>query len=146
MFTTFISSEPAGSRNKKLSALVKSKRCDHTGIAPLKEGGFLHSDPKAKANILNRQFTSVFSSDNGSSLPDLGNSHHPTMDSINVNVNGVIKLLKNLKPFAASGPDGIPTMLLKQTAVEIASALRLLFQASLDQGKGKYQHSGRKPR
>ena len=57
------------------------------------------------------------------------------MDSINVNVNGVIKLLKNLKPFAASGPDGTHTMLLKQTAVEIAPALRLLFQASLDQGK-----------
>ena len=44
-----ISSVPAGSRNKKLGALVKSKRCDHTGVAPLKEGGFLHSDPKAKA-------------------------------------------------------------------------------------------------
>ena len=35
----------------------------------------------------------------------------------------------------ASGPDGIPTMLLKQTAVEIAPAVTLLFQASLDQGK-----------
>ena len=94
-----------------------------------------HSDPKAKANILNRQFTSVFSSDNGATLPDLGVSNHPTMDNISVSVNGVIKLLKNLKPFSAAGPDGIPTMLLKQTAEQIAPAVTLLFQASINQGR-----------
>ena len=130
-----IHSEPADGRNKKLGALVKAKRSDQMGVAPLKEGGFLHSDPKTKANILNRQFTSVFSSDNGAPLPDLGVSNHPTMDNISVSVNGVIKLLKNLKSFAASGPDGIPTMLLKQTAEEIAPAVTLLFQASINQGK-----------
>ena len=52
-----------------------------------------------------------------------------------MSVNGVIKLLKNLKSFAASGPDGIPTMLLKQTAEEIAPAVTLLFRASINQGK-----------
>ena len=126
---------PAGGRSKKLGAFVKSKRYDNSGVAPLKEGGFLHSDPKAKANILNCQFTSVFSTDNGTPLPDLGDSHHPPMENVTVNENGVIKLLKNPKPFTASGPDGIPTMLLKQTAVEIAPAVTLLFQTSLDQGK-----------
>ena len=130
-----INSEPASGRNKKLGALVKSKRRDQTGIAPLKDGGFLHADPKAKANILNRQFTSVFSTDNGTPLPDLGPSKHPSMDSICVNKNGVIKLLRNLKPHSASGPDGIPTMLLKHTAEEIAPAVTMLFQASLDQGQ-----------
>ncbi|XP_072037138.1 uncharacterized protein [Amphiura filiformis] len=108
-----ISSEP-GNRNKKLGALVKSKRCDSSGIAPLKDGGYLHSDPKTKANILNRQFTSVFSRDNGAPIPDLGDSQHPSMDDIDVSLNGVIKLLRNLKPHSASGPDGIPNMLLKK--------------------------------
>ncbi|XP_038045149.1 uncharacterized protein LOC119719722 [Patiria miniata] len=130
-----IHSVPAGCRNKKLGALVKAKRCDLMGVAPLKEGGFLHTDPKAKANTLNRQFTSVFSTDNGAPLPDLGTSNHPEMENITVSENGVIKLLKNLKPFTASGPDGIPTMLLKQTAAEIAPAATLLFQASIDQGR-----------
>ena len=43
--------------------------------------------------------------------------------------------LENLKPHSASGPDGIPTMLLKHTAEEIAPAVTMLFQASLDQGQ-----------
>ncbi|XP_072181422.1 uncharacterized protein [Diadema setosum] len=117
-----IHSVPAGCRNKKLGALEKAKRCDHIGVAPLKDGGFLHSDPRSKANILNRQFSSVFSIDDGAPIPDLEDKEYPTMDNIQVSENGVIKLLKNLKSFTASGPDGIPTMLLKQAAVDIAPA------------------------
>ena len=48
--------------------------------------------------------------------------------------NGVSKLLRNLKPHKATGPDGIPARLLKETAIEIAPAVSLLFQTSLDQG------------
>ena len=55
--------------------------------------------------------------------------------NITVCQNGVIKLLRNLKPFTASGPDGIPTKLLKETAAEISPAITLLFQASIDQGR-----------
>jgi hypothetical protein len=43
--------------NKKLGALVKAKRCDQTGVAPLKNGNLVHSDPMTKANILNKQFS-----------------------------------------------------------------------------------------
>ena len=39
-----IHSVSAGGRGKKLGVFVKSKRCDNSGVAPLKEGGFLHSD------------------------------------------------------------------------------------------------------
>ena len=97
-----------GERNKKLGALIKSKRTDQMGVAPLKDNGLLHADPKTKANILNWQFTSVFSVDDGSPVPDLGNSQHPSMDNITVDQNGVIKL---------------------------APAVTLLFQASINQGK-----------
>ncbi len=131
-----VHTDPASRRNKKLGALVKSKRCDQMGVAPLKVGSFVHSDPKRKANILNNQFTSVFSADDGSPVPDLNDSDaHPTMDEILVDLNGVIKLLKNVKPFTASGPDKIPAMLLKESAEEIAPAIQLLFQASISQGR-----------
>ncbi|XP_072051476.1 uncharacterized protein [Amphiura filiformis] len=127
-----IDSDPDG--NKKLGALVKSKRCDQMGVAPLKEGNILHCDPKQKANILNRQFSSVFTVDSDSSLPDLGPSPHPTMNDINVSCAGVTKLLQNLKPHKAAGPDGIPVRLLKETAEEISPAITMLFQATLNQG------------
>ena len=128
-----VCSDPSRGSNKMLGALVKSKRCDQMGVLPLKEGGFLHTDPKTKANILNRQFTSVFSADDNSPLPDLGPSLHPTMNDITVNQNGVIKLLRNLKPSTASGPNGISAMLLKEAAEEISPAVTLLFQSSINQ-------------
>ena len=64
----------------------------------------------------------------------MGANPYPAMDNIQVNCNGVIKLLRNLKPYKATGPDGIPAKLLKETAEQIAPAITLLFQASLNQG------------
>ena len=127
----------AADGNKRLGSLVKSKRCDQLGVAPLKDGNLIHPDPRTKANILNRQFASVFVQDDSTSspVPDLGPGFYPTMPNITVNQNGVIKLLKNINPHKASGPDGIPGKLLKEIAVEVSPAIVLLFQASIDQGK-----------
>ena len=82
----------------------------------------------------NRQFVSVFTDDTKTSLPDLGPSQHPSMEDINVSCEGVVKLLMNLKPHNAAGPDDIPLMLLKEAADEIAPEINLLFLASLNQG------------
>ncbi|XP_072043470.1 uncharacterized protein [Amphiura filiformis] len=130
--TNIICSDPGN--NKRLGALIKARRCDQAGVAPLKEGNLLHSDPLTKAGILNRQFSSVFTNDVTTVLPDLPPGLHPPMSDIEVNCSGVIKLLRNLKAHKATGPDGVPAMLLKQIAEEIAPAITLLFQASLDQG------------
>ena len=43
-------------KQKRLFSFVKSLRRDNSGIAPLKEHGRLHDDPKDKADILNRQY------------------------------------------------------------------------------------------
>ena len=51
-----------------------------------------------------------------------------------VNTAGVAKLLKNINCHKATGPDGVPVRLLKEIADEIAPAITILFQASLDQG------------
>ncbi|KAH3800403.1 hypothetical protein DPMN_154036 [Dreissena polymorpha] len=54
-------SEPGG-KNKKLYSYVKSMKSDSSGVAPLKKDGSTYSDASAKAEILNDQFSSVFSS------------------------------------------------------------------------------------
>ena len=46
----------------------------------------------------------------------------------------MVKLLKNVKPHKAAEHDDIYLMLLKEAADEIAPAITLLFQASLNQG------------
>ena len=54
------------------------------------------------------------------------------MEPIIISTPGVIKLIKNLKPHKASGPDNIPTRLLIMVAEEIAPMLTTIFQTSLD--------------
>ena len=129
-----VSSDP--SSNTRLGALVKSLRCDQLGVFPLKAGDILHSDPKIKAEILNRQFVSAFTAAEGNTaLPDIGTSTAPVIETIHVSCRGVTKLLRNLKSHKATGPDGIPAQLLKEAATELAPAVILLFQASFNQGK-----------
>ena len=55
--------------NKPFWNFVKSRKKDNTGVSPLKQEGKLFSDPKSKANILLKQFKSVFTVDNSSDLP-----------------------------------------------------------------------------
>ena len=70
-----------------------------------------------------------------STLPDLGQSPHPPMNNIVVHERGVLKLLKGLRPFKATGPDEIPAFILKQAATSLAPYLTRIFQLSLDHGK-----------
>jgi hypothetical protein len=113
---------------------VKSKRQDASGVAPLKEAGITYSDPSMKANILNRQFCSVFTEEVLSDIPNLGESPYPDMQDINITTQGVLKLLLGLNPRKAAGPDNIPCRLLVTVAHEIAPALTFLFRISLKTG------------
>ena len=56
------------------------------------------------------------------------------MNSITIKEEGVKKLLKNLKTSKAPGPDGITPRILKELCDELAPALTLLFQSSIDSG------------
>ena len=56
------------------------------------------------------------------------------MEDVTVPCKGAVKLLKNLMQHKAAGQDDIPLMLLKEAADEIAQAITLLFQASLNRG------------
>lgn len=122
---------------KRFWSFIKSKRCETTGVAPLRDtDGLTYSDGKSKANILNQQFSSVFNSDEDvSTIPDKGPSPHPAMDNITVTENGVCKLLRNLNIHKASGPDEIPTRLIKEQAENLAPIFTTFFQASITQGK-----------
>ena len=55
------------------------------------------------------------------------------MDNISISPAGVCKLLRGLKEHKATGPDKIPTRLLKTLAEELTPVYSLFFQASLNQ-------------
>ena len=112
--------------NKKLWSLIRAKRRDTTGVTPLKENGELVQQPLDKANVLNRQFNSAFSPITTEHLPDIGESPYPQMQNITVTVPDVEKLLLNLKPNKAAGPDAILPRTLKDFATVTSKANKAL--------------------
>ena len=91
------------------------------------------NDPQQKAETLNNHFSSVYSQDDSPSISCPNVCDIVEMPPINVDNDGVLKLLLDLQPHKATGPYKIPTRLLKEVAYIIVSVLTLLFQASLDQ-------------
>ncbi|KAK3094514.1 hypothetical protein FSP39_002723, partial [Pinctada imbricata] len=130
-----IISPDAKQNPKKFWSYVKGKKQESTGVAPLRSAdGLIHSDSETKANILNSQFKSVYTREDLTTLPDKGPSPYSEMPPITITLNGVIKLLQNLQPHKATGPDSIPARLLKELSVELAPALSHIYQISLNAG------------
>ena len=93
----------------------------------------LVSDPKNKAEILNRQYKSVFSHE-GQDIPETDQPESPAMMEIKVTEEGVMKLLSTLNENKASGPDNIPSRILKVAAKPLSKCLTLIFNCSLESG------------
>ena len=103
-------------------------------MATLKRGGIIYNDPKDRAEILNDQFRSVFTKDTGEPAPQPSGDDYPSIKSCVISEEGVLKLLQELDPSKASGPDDIPCRLLKALAVELAPVYTAFFTQSLREG------------
>ena len=121
---------------KKAWSYKKSQRRDNIGIPPLlNEKGELCEDAEDKAEILSRQYTSVFTQDNPlEPVPDVPYSL-PSMPDINIEENGILKLLKEVNVYKAIGPDLIPNRILKDCCVELAPILTQIYKKSLREGR-----------
>ena len=115
---------------------IKQQRKDTVGIAPLKPKGKvdLITDSKAKAECLNEQFQSVFTKAAYNKPLRLDGDPTPPMKDIIVEAKGVEKLLKDLSPNKASGPDAIPNSIIRGVAHEISPFMARLFNESLKSG------------
>ena len=126
--------------NRRSWSYIKNQLSSNVGVAPLKTDGCLTSDPKEQAELLNEQFQSVFGDGHEYTAEEfelktgMTNSNIPAMDNININCEGAKKLLKNLNPHKAGGPDGISPRVLRELAEELAPALTTIFQSSLSSG------------
>jgi hypothetical protein len=105
---------------KILFSYIKNTRSDNSGVAPLKKEGKLITETEEKANILNQQFQSVFTNETDLNIPDKGPSPHPQIPSINISETGINKLLANLNPHKAFGPDNINSRVLKELKDQLA--------------------------
>ena len=127
-------------KNKRFWSYIRQQKASNVGVPPLKDDGQLFTKAKDKAEILNRQFNSAFSEgkqysteeiEHKCKLPDL---KAPPIDDIKVNKDGIEKLLLNLDPSKAPGPDGIPPRVLNALPSEISPILTTIFTRSLSTG------------
>ncbi len=94
------------------------------------------SDSKLKADLLNDYFCSVFTKeDNIDHSWKIDEPTNDTLSSITVTPVQVFQKLKNLPPKLSSGPDGLPSILLKKLASVLDVPLSKIFNASIEQGK-----------
>ena len=152
-------SEPGKSSHsaKKLYAMLSRSKNDSRGISSLNKDGKLYTESKDKADILNSQFQSVFTLKTPLALGSLAQIAVPdlidagkmdsksvpanfintqlVMPDIPLSENGILKLLKDLNPHKAAGPDELKPLVLKELREEIAPMLRVIFQRSIETGR-----------
>ncbi|KAL8614200.1 hypothetical protein ACOMHN_026417 [Nucella lapillus] len=127
---------------KQFWTYIKHQRASQSGVPPLKVQGRLVTDSKAKAEALNSQFFTAFSEGKQykstevhekCSMPG-SREDFPTMPVFSITPPGVEKLLANLNPAKAAGPDNISPRVLKTLASEVSPLLTSIFQRSLSTG------------
>ena len=128
---------------KRFWTFIKHKRSGNVGVSSLKKDRKLYSHPLDKAELLNKQFQSVFTRSDEVSREEFNHScrmsssedYFPVMDDINITENGIRKLLKDLDPRKSPGPDNIGPRVLNELADDIAPILLLIYRRSRASGE-----------
>lgn len=113
---------------------IRSQKLDNIIVAPLKDNGIIHSNSKDKAQILNKQFQSLFTDEEKSNIPTMSGNPTPSIGNLHITSAGVEKLLQRLQPNKAAGPDNIPCHVLKELSADLAPMLAAVFNQSLSTG------------
>ena len=93
------------------------------------------STPQQIAELFNSYFVSVFTAPSEiRTLSAHFTSSHSTLNELEIPVEMVVTSIKKLDISKATGSDGIPVRLLKETADQISPSLTMLFNKSLRLG------------
>jgi hypothetical protein len=101
------------------------------GIDTLVVGNKEIHDAKGKAQALSNQYCSVFTDECVQNIRSMNGTSYPTISDIDINIKGVEKLLHNINVKKASGPDGIPSQILRDLSEELSPVITKIFSKSL---------------
>lgn len=133
---------------KVLYSYAKRKSKVKSKIGPMEEDGKLYEDPVKIANILQKQYKSVFSdpdTDINIENPDT-EYQSENLDTkaiirdIEFNETDIVKAINLMPANSAGGPDKFPACILKECKQEIAKPLLLIWRKSLDTGNIPHQY------
>ena len=135
--------------NLYVSNLLKLSKCQHikeihgslnilvsnTSLFLFPDGSLASSDEE-KAEILNQQFSSVFTNEDIDSVPDFDPlPFTSTLSNCNISKNMVKKKLSKLRTDKSCGLDGVHPLLLNKLADSMSSPLSIIYNLSLTTGK-----------
>ena len=108
------------------------------GVASLleneKDKSSLRFDDKDKANILQKQFSSVFTRKTDGEVPSIPNRTDSYILNMHITEGVVIKKQKNLNANKSCGPDNIYARLLLELADLVAVPITVLFDMTMQLG------------
>ena len=117
---------------------VRSKLKSSSGVNPLLERpddkSSLKYDDFEKANILQRQFCSVFTTEPIGNIPHFEQRTDKVLDKPTITSEMVRKKVEKLDPSKSFGPDEIHPQMLKELAAYISEPLALIMNKTLDEG------------
>ena len=99
------------------------------------EAGNLVTDEKDKAELLNNYFSSVYTKEDVSNIPNIENrANEQSIESTEITQDIVNKQLAKLNISKAAGPDGLHARVLKELKDEITVPLTIIYHKSLIEG------------
>ena len=126
---------PSGSKSFwSLAKSIGSNFSTHSFPPLSRDDGTVAADALEKAEVFAEIFAKNSNIDPGNLTPPTLPPTQHSMPKIEFNTEKLKKILMNLNTKKATGPDGIPAIVLKMCAVELTPILRELFQYSLEKG------------
>ena len=117
---------------KKFRSYIKSKTKSRTTVGPLKgRDGELIQEDKEISEEFNKFFTSVFTQEDSSTVPEKERETAANLGDINISIQQVKEKIKNLRAESAAGPDGIGARILKETIHQVSVPLQIIFNRSI---------------
>jgi len=130
-----------GGNSKPFYAYVKNKTKSRPAIGPLKnEKKETVADDQGMAELLNSFFSSVFTKENTTNIPAAEEMDTALLQDVKITERTVREKIRQLKTASAAGPDGLGPRRLQELEGEMAPALTLIFQRSIQEAR--YQMTG----
>ena len=127
--------EAVKTNSKYFFSYAKKKRKVKSNVGPIldKSTNTMTTNPKLMAELLADQYDSVFSVPS-TNVPTTSVSQEDvnTITDIAVSCEEIVDAIKELRPSAASGPDGFPAILLTNCHEQLAKPLATLWQSSIN--------------
>ncbi len=99
------------------------------------EDGTRAHTSKEGVEVLNHFFSSVFTKEDLTNIPNLDLRYHgPHLEDIVITPDIILKKLQKLKACKSPGPDGFHPRVLKETAEQLSRPLTILIKKSFDSG------------